>query len=116
LRSLLGAETTPAADGSNITSSTDDPGAPGAVEGTADSADGWHDSLSAVTDAVSATIGDLGALAAPPALLEAAAGLLDLELRVRRARGEDADDIDDRIAEARRAQGLGQASIRVAHN
>ncbi|HLS43993.1 MAG TPA: (4Fe-4S)-binding protein [Ornithinicoccus sp.] len=116
LRSLLAAETAPAADGSNITGSTDDTGAPGAAEGTADSADGWPESLAAVTGAVSTTIGDLGALAAPPALLEAAAGLLDLDLRVRRSRGATPDDIEDRVDELRRTQGLRRAAIRVAHN
>jgi len=69
-----------------------------------------------VTGAVSTTIGDLGALAAPPALLEAAAGLLDLDLRVRRSRGATPDDIEDRVDELRRTQGLRRAAIRVAHN
>src|SRR5690606_12088293 len=54
LRSRRGAEAAPADDGSRATGATDDPPAPRTVEGTADSADGWHDSLSAVTDAVGA--------------------------------------------------------------
>lgn len=87
----------------------------GASDATS-SADGWHESLFALTSKVSATVGGLGTLAAPPALLEAAAGLLDLDLRVRRSRGAAPDDIDDRIEDLRQAQGLRRASIRVAHN
>ncbi|WP_256840823.1 CDGSH iron-sulfur domain-containing protein [Ornithinimicrobium cryptoxanthini] len=76
----------------------------------------WHESLADLAAAVSATVGDLGTLSAPPALLEAAAGLLDLDLRVRRSRGATPDDIEDRVDELRRAQGLRRAAIRVAHN